>query len=150
MRMTKDTKPRLYFTCPIKAAYMAEYHGLDFEAIDYRTDICEPVETKELLDFDYYLVCQRYPSKNKIYLKKGSEFIIDATKGDLINYKSRSGKNQITANYLESFLDCEGILKWRLQSQGMNSPKIYKIDARKFSIIMRDNKQFFMPEVEND
>jgi len=51
---------------------------------------------------------------------------------------------------LESFLDYEAILKWRLQSQGMNSPKIYKIDARQFSIIMRDNKQFFMPEVEND
>ena len=142
--------PRYYYTCPIKAAYMSEYHGLDFEAIDYKTDISEPLDTKELLDFDYYLACQQYPDKNKIYLKKGSEFAIVAKKGDLINYKSRSGKNEITATYLESFLDCEAILKWRLQSQGMNSPKIYKIDSRKFSIIMRNNKQFFMPEVEHE
>lgn len=96
----------------------------------------------------------RDESKNRvndrIYVIEESESILEIEKGDLINYKSRSGKNKITATYLESFIDDDGQGKWKLQSQGMNSPKIYRIDQRSCEIIMRANKQFFMPEVEKE
>ena len=148
---------RLYFSCAIKAMYMNHYFGVKFmppanssdceihelveETIMYLREDCENCMKdwkKQLDEVGKFFVV---PESKQIFVQK---------KGDLINYKSRSGKNEITATYLESFVDCEGVLKWRLQSQGMNSPKIYKIDAREFSIIMRDNKQFFAAEVEND
>lgn len=87
---------------------------------------------------------------DRIYAIEESKSIFDLKKEDLINYKSRSGKNKITATYLESFIDDDEQAKWKLQSQGMNSPKIYRIDQRPCEIIIRANKQFFMPEVEND
>jgi len=49
---------RYYYTCPIKAAYMAEYQGMEFEAIDYKTDISESLSTKELLDLLLYSLCE--------------------------------------------------------------------------------------------
>jgi hypothetical protein len=143
VKMTK----RLYYTCAIQALYMQLNFGVDlyFETKDGDVDF-NPQEYADNVD----LWLSGYNGRTKIYIESESEHIFELKKGDLINYKSRSGKNQITATYLESFIDDDGIKKWRLQSQGMNSPKIYKIDARLYSIIMRDNKQFFQTEVEND
>jgi len=163
MEILKMTK-RLYFTCPIKAMYMNHYFGVKFmppansnncevhelaqETIMYLREDCEDCmeNWKKQLD-----------EAGKFFVAPESEHIFKLQKEDLVNYKSRSGKNKITATYLESFVVYESILKWKfqilkwkLQSQGMNSPKIYKIDAREFLIIMRDKKQFFTPEVENE
>jgi hypothetical protein len=156
---------RLYFTCPIKSLYMMKEFGVQFY-IEVKQLISCNLSTGEVdknektiqIDFEEEYLDQILDSfaqiknlESKIYVAAESEHIFfKLQKEDLVNYKSRSGKNKITATYLESFLDCESILKWKLQSQGMNSPKIYKIDAREFLIIMRDNKQFFMPEVENE
>jgi len=149
---------RLYFTCPIKALYMMKEFGVKFECKYTPEEIAEYEPLHKFYDFDE-AACESNTIEDfleiskdfrKIYVAAESERIFKLQKEDLVNYKSRSGKNKITATYLESFVDCESILKWKLQSQGMNSPKIYKIDAREFLIIMRDNKQFFMPEVENE
>lgn len=102
---------------------MAEYQGMDFEAIDYKTDISEPVNTEDLLDFDYYLACQRYPEKNKIYVKKGSEYLVKPKEGDL----TLLDKKEPCFVYKHSL-----------------------IHKHRMSIVVRDSKQFFMPEVEND
>lgn len=110
-----------------------------------RTDGSDEADL-ELVDTGVQDYLSSTSGKENIYVAKESKHIFEPKEGDLINYKSRSGKNEITATYLETFLDDDNIQKWRLQSQGMNSPKIYKIDSRKFSIIMRENKQFFMPE----
>jgi hypothetical protein len=155
---------RLYFTCPIKALYMMKEFGVEFYIEGKQLSSCN-LSTGEVdknektiqIDFEEEYLDQILGSfaqiknlESKIYVTPESERIFELQKEDLINYKSRSGKNKITATYLESFVDCEGISKWKLQSQGMNSPKIYRIDAREFSIIMRDNQQFFISEVENE
>jgi len=128
--------PRYYYTCPIKAAYMVEYHGLDFKAIDYKTDISEPLYIKELLDFDYYLACQQYPKENKIYLKKGSEYLIEPKKGDI----------GIERN-LHSTETCYfGGKYWAYE----NEEKQTTPHQQRVKIIYRDGTEFFMPEVEND
>jgi len=88
---------------------MAEYQGMEFEAIDYKTDISESLSTKELLDFDYYIACAKYPDKNKIYVALQSEHIFRKTTSDICQKVGNS---------------CQ--------------------------IILRGDKQFFEPEVEND
>lgn len=129
---------RYYYTCPIKAAYMAEYHGFDFEAIDYKTDISEPLSTKELLDFDYYLASQTYPKENKIWLKKGSQYLIEPKKGDYILLPD-----------IESFVVVDEVKK--VFDNGNIETVSYQRPFEKGKrIIMRDGKEFFMPEVEND
>lgn len=129
---------RYFYTCPIKAAYMAEYHDFDFEAIDYKTDISEPLDAKELLDFDYYLACQQYPKENKIYLKKGSEYLIQPKKGDYILLPD-----------IEGFVVVDEVKK--VFDNGNIETVSYQRPFEKGKrIIMREGKEFFMPEVEND
>ena len=132
----KITLPQLYFTNPIKALYMMKEFGVNFIAGDqvhYDYSTCLPYTLEHL------------SKREKFYVVKESEHIFEPKERDLINYKSRSGKNKITATYLESFIDDDNQAKWKLQSQGMNSPKIYRIDQKPYEIIMRDGKQFFNP-----
>ena len=117
---------RLYFTCPIKALYMMKEFGVGFileDEEDLRNYLGVGMAQSDH-GFD-----DKIKTKSKFFVEKTSEHIFKLQKEDLLNYKN-----------------CESILKWKLQSQGKNSPKNYKIDAREFLIIMRDNKQFFMPE----
>jgi len=115
---------------------MAEYHGFDFEAINYKTDISEPLYTKELLDFDYYLICQQYPKQNKIYLTKGSEFLLKPETGDI---GIERNLHSTEACYFNGKY-------WAYQNEELQT----KPHQQRVKIIYRDGREFFIPEVEND
>jgi len=97
---------------------------------------------------------EKLPEDNSII--KGNSNLQNALSedGSLVANFHRKAKNLLNAlddtrTQAEPVVDnkMETKLPWKDISE---LPEIYKIDAKEFSIIMRDNKQFFMPEVEND
>lgn len=148
--MTNQIKPRLYYDNPIQALWMQKEFNVEFELQEVKVGILESFKSHPFMTSDAgdkFSVEFAPLLGDRIYVTEESLPIFDVQKGDLINYESRSGKNQITATYLESFIQ-EGEKRWGLQSHGMNSPKIYRIDQRPFSIIMRQGKHFFQPKQE--
>jgi len=120
---------KYYYTCPIKALYMMKEFGIEFYTkvfLDVESDFLEKelgfhLEIRTL----YNKLCQ---VNSKIYVAKESEHIFEPKKHDL-------GINLVFLNSL--YFDG---LDWFIEN----------IKFKNADIIMRGQKQFFMPEVEND
>lgn len=124
--MTDNIKPRLYFTCAIKALYMMKEFGAvcDLDNLDTNKHTAL-VPLSELMALE------------KIYIAPESEEIFLPKEGDRIISNEMIGRIQLfgiqTLNI--NFGSCDCFLRdWE----------------HKILIIMRDNKQFFDCEREND
>lgn len=134
--------PKYYYTCPIKALYMIKEFGVEFETyhqskIDGRpfffkkfndmwvnnVNIDDGDGSVRLVDLLYCKDESKTRVNDKIYVSKESEHIFDPEEGDL----TLLDKKEPCFAYKHSL-----------------------IHKHRMSIIARDNKQFFMPEVEND
>ncbi len=121
-RMSK----RYYYTCPIKALYMMKEFGVkyDFENEESLVRIINTPEIKK----DNFM--------RQIYVAKESEEIFKPRNYDLAGFTRDDGISTI-AQYDEAK---KAFINGSFRILKKYNPKI----------IMRDNKQFFMPEVEND
>jgi len=119
-----------YYICPIKALYMMK----EFEVLFYLHDgessthpfIRNDEDESEIADHELLERCEGY---NKIYIEERSEHIFEPKKGDLAHYDLNGGS---------------GVYQFT------NKPIRWAEGVTNIQIIRRDNKQFFMPEVEND
>lgn len=112
---------RLYYKNPVKALYMMKEFGVNL--IDYKVGY--EIDLYDILD------ALRGYRKGKIYVDKESELIFIPREGDEGRIKTRVGASYLRYN-LKTWIG-HGI-----------TPEIEP------EIIMRDNKQFFSCEVEND
>lgn len=141
---------RYYYTCPIKALYMMKEFGVEFEIenedfeddddgfaepyFDYRLwEIESPETISSLLDV---LDCN-----GRIYIQSESEHIFKPKERDLA--KEVDGDNCGELMVLEG----HGLA---IPCQDGESGGWYVFDNSEIEILKRDNKQFFMPEVQND
>jgi len=119
-----------YYTCPIKALYMMKEFKMfasdKNENLFLRYSLFEP-------DFKLFRILEEL---DKIYVAKESEHIFEPKKHDLAGFTRDDGISTI-AQYDETK---KAFINGSFRILKKYNPKI----------IMRDNKQFFMPEVEND
>jgi hypothetical protein len=128
---------KYYYTCPIKALYMMK----EFEVLFYLDDgessthpfIRNDEDEFEIADHELLKRCEGY---NKIYIEEESEHIFEPRNYDLAGFTRDDGISTV-AQY-------DGAKKAFING----SFRILKKYNPK--IIIRDNKQFFYPEVEND
>lgn len=118
-------KNRRYFTCPIKALYMAKEFGVMYIVGDQAH-----YSYKDFLDHTFNHLNRR----EKFYVATESEAIFEQKKGD-IGIQQEHGYLAIAK--AQEFEDFEA-------TDGSISPSHY------WKIIMRDNKHFFMGELENE
>lgn len=148
MKTTKRlyTVKRLYFTCRIKALYMMKEFGVKFE---WR----QKVKCSEYDIFHEYKVGDLISDELKygkisdaIYVAIESEHIFEPEEGDigLLTEKwSRGEEYYIVERKHWGSLNLKHNYKWFKGKEEVCTTK-------KVEITMRDNTQFFMPEVEND
>jgi hypothetical protein len=143
---------KYYYTCPIKALYMMKEFGVEFETkhqsefngkhffrglgklwvdnIDISGDSIRICSLLYLENNDKTCV------NNKFYVAEESEHIFEPKNYDLAKFTRDDGISTI-AQYDEVK---KAFINGNFRILKKYNPKI----------IMRDNKQFFMPEVEND
>jgi len=130
---------RLYFTCPIKAIYMMKEFGVEFECQHENFDDKDDGFTEPYFDFRFLEIEQPetigtlldyIDNLGRIYVAPESEHIFEPKYWDL----GRCFKRNIIANFIDG--------KWENGT--------VKFDLKTTKIIMRNNIQFFMPEVENE
>lgn len=118
---------KLYYTCPIKALYMMVEFGVEF--VYENEDGIVNLQNLELFAvFDIKSLIDDFKNFGKIYVAKESEYIFEPKEGDYGIIKGRIG-NSFSRFHQDDWVSHAniGILP---------------------SIIMRDVKQFFMPEQE--
>jgi len=113
-----------YYDCPIKALYMMKEFEVKIEGKNL-ADLCINIETLREIGIAY-----NRRKEYKIYVAKESEHIFEPKKGDEGRWLRPIGAHYANHNGEQ----------WVSAGIEPNPPEI----------IMRDNKQFFMPEVEND
>jgi len=139
---------RYYYTCPIKALYMMKEFGVELYIEGKQLSSCN-LSTGEVdknekiiqIDFEEEYLDQILGSfgeirnlESKIYVKVGSGSIFEPKPYDLRIDNSGDACE---------FQDCH---EWIAYNEfRSNNPKNHNP-----KIIMREGKQFFMPEVEND
>jgi hypothetical protein len=113
---------KYYYTCPIKALYMMKEFGLFIYDKNKALFICyEP-------EFSLSKLLKVIEKLGKIYVPKELEHIFEPKKGDEGRWLRPIGAHYANHNGEQ----------WVSAGIEPNPPEI----------IMRDNKQFFMPEVE--
>ncbi len=122
--MTKDTKPRLYFTCPYKALYMQEHFNIKLMPQELFGIISNVFGTYEEGDD---LKIKILPHFDKVYVAPESEEIFEPKDRDF-GISSRGA--------IQTIYDSEN--GWVSVANGAWSGSI-----QSSKIIMRDNKQFF-------
>ena len=129
---------RLFYTCPIKALYMMQEFGVEFEAeedgefYDFREWGVNSETINELLDdFGKY-----YPEK--IYVKKESESIFKPKDRD-VSVDLKGFQPEVFSYEIPSILYPKGA--WTLGHRMRGADRL----ATKF----RDGKHFFAPENES-
>ena len=147
--------PKYYYTCPIKALYMMKEFGVEFETyhqskIDGRpfffkkfndmwvnnVNIDDGDGSVRLVDLLYCKDESKTRVNDKIYVSKESEHIFEPKEGDI----------GIERN-LHSVDTCYfGGKYWAYENEERRSTP----HQQRVKIILREGKQFFMPEVEND
>jgi hypothetical protein len=138
-------KNRRYFTCPIQALYMMKEFRVKFEMRHTPEQIrdCDLQEEDIFYPFDHLDIRQpehieslveEFENVKKIYVSLESEAIFEQKKGD-IGIQQDNGYLAIAE--AQEFEDFEA-------TDGSISPSHY------WKIIMRDNKHFFMGELENE
>lgn len=136
---------RYYYTCPIKALYMIKEFGVEFEIVNedeededeaqpYFDFRCWEIESPETIN----TLLDVLDCGGRIYVKYESAYIFEPKEGDIgfCNLDNIYGGTRIAPI---SF-DLGG---WKATGH------MWEV-AKNPKIIFRDNKQFFMPEVEND
>lgn len=139
-------KNRRYFTCSIQAIYMAKEFGVKFEMRHTPEQIrdCDLQEEDIFYPFDHLDIRQpehieslveELENVKKIYVALKSEAIFEPNEGDWGVIKEMPRR----------FVVFNGVNEWKEKHGGGYRTGI---DASK--IIMRDNKHFFMGELENE
>lgn len=142
-----ENKPRRYFTCPIQAAYMKQTFAVEFENEFGHKPINFPIILKYKLEDDKY-------ECGKIYVTAESEAIFKIRRKDLIEYvKGRREEEpifsgiKILARFSNFVINAPEQL---LEDVGKHYFGVVYDDQINISkIIMRDQKHFFMGELEN-
>jgi hypothetical protein len=111
---------RYYYNSPIKALYMMKEFGVKYD-FENEENLIRIIKTPEI---------RRDNFMRKIYVAKESEHIFEPKKRDEGRWARPVGAHYANHNGEQ----------WVSAGIEPNPPEI----------IMRDNKQFFMPEVEND
>jgi hypothetical protein len=136
--------PRYYYTCPIQALYMMKEFGVRFE-IEADKEAYEffGIE-KDFIPFTNLLIGNLDSigdlnlNLGKIYVAKESEHIFKLKEGDIVSDGELFGKLCSKSPY-------EARSAFSIDDEG--GTRVCK--DSELEIIMRDNKQFFMPEVED-
>lgn len=151
MKTTKRlyTAKRLYFTCPIKALYMMKEFGVKFEwrqkvkASEYdifhdwgKTELHTGHTVDDFID--------EVKWSNQIYVAVESEHIFEPKEGDLDADGFSFTKVMPVENHMTGKIDYYTDACWLVKIEEFTRSK------EKSKTIFRDNKQFFMPEVENE
>jgi len=143
MKTTKRlyTAKRLYFTCPIKAIYMAREFGVKFILEDEEqlrsflgVGLSEEKETFE----------EKLRIKSKYFIAKESEHIFQPKEEDLDADGFSFTKVMPVVNHMTGKIDYYTDACWLVKIEEFTRSK------EKSKTIFRDNKQFFMAEVENE
>lgn len=117
---------RYYYTCPIKAAYMAKEFG-----VRYNVKVKGGSEWVTFRPYDMTVSKYVDQVRTNFYVAKESEEIFKQKPDDFVWYKRKySFSNVVKINKEESDMT------WN--------------EDFEYKIIMRDNKQFFEAEKEND
>jgi hypothetical protein len=135
---------RLFFTCPIQALYMQLNFGvgLYFETKNGDVDF-NPQEYADNVD----LWLSGYNGRTKIYVESESEHIFEPKEGDVVKKDALDQGlfHHVSVNWI-SKIDRD---KGSFYTKNFSANQQW-IGNRAGEIIMRDNKQFFQAEVEND
>jgi hypothetical protein len=145
---------RIYYTDPIKAAYMSKEFGVRFSKeniIDDKTYIFWQINPMFTI-FSNDTVTLELIDKHcvKLYVAKESEGIFNIKAGDFVTNSFKQGKSRHChgfAGHPNGLSDTSIAVTTPERHNG----KTYFVEnISELSIIMRDNKQFFMGEIEND
>jgi hypothetical protein len=117
---------RYYYNSPIKALYMMREFGVKYD-FENEEGLIQIIKTPKI---------KRDNFMRKIYINKESEHIFEPKNYDLAGFTRDDGISTV-AQYDEAK---KAFINGNFRILKKYNPKI----------IMRDNKQFFMPEVEND
>jgi len=121
---------RYYYTCPIKTAYMNHEFGvITYVELSIESEIYKYF-IKDWNHRELKLDPKEKHYRDKYYVAKESEHIFEPKKGDEGRWLRPIGAHYANHNGEQ----------WVSAGIEPNPPEI----------IIRDNKQFFMPEVEND
>lgn len=126
------TTKRLYYTCPIKALYMMKEFEVKIEQLVNYSELPRKfidVSIKEMIDDILPYFNPKYEMQNRLYTKKESEHIFEPKHLDYRMSQFDSGGYKSVSMYL-------------MQN---GNHQLYKTE-----IILRNGKQFFSPEVENE
>lgn len=148
------TNKRLYFTCPIKVLYMAREFGVKFECKYTPEEIAEHEPLHEFYDFNEAAcesntiedLLENLKNFRQIYVATESEHIFEPEEGDigLLTEKwSRGEEYYIVERKHWGNMNFKHNYKWFKGKEEVCT-------TNKVEITMRENKQFFMPEVENE
>jgi hypothetical protein len=143
---------KLYYDCPIEAAYMAMNFGVKLYCMHTDEQMSEYDLTEAQRNFDWFHACFCEGSEeiemisdaikymenisDKIYIHPDSLSIFEAMEGDLYQIKCSIG------DYKDNPL-----VEYHIYNAGLFAGKVL-LGFRDFKIIQRDNKPFLMPEVE--
>lgn len=125
---------RLYYTCPIKAAYMSEYFGVEMSYLFCDADSWQEYKSTERLgafEIDKYFSEDRATLDGRIWVSDEWNDFFEPKEDDVFSYKMFG---QIKTYILPEHQD----------------GKEWAKECSEIKVIMRDNKQFFMPEGEDE
>jgi len=128
---------RYYYDCPIKAAYMSHKFGvITYVELSIESEIYDKCFIKDWNHKELKLDPKEKHYLDKYYVAEESQKIFKPRNYDLAGFTRDDGISTI-AQYDEAK---KAFINGNFRILKKYNPKI----------IMRDNKQFFMPEVEND
>jgi len=139
---------RYYYTCPIKALYMMKEFNVKFvDEVGYNFEDWRVDRDGINVITDLTRLFTTYP---RVYVAKESEGIFNIKAGDFVTNSFK----QYQSRHCHGFACHPNGLSdtsIAITTPERHNGKTYFVeDISELSIIMRDNKQFFMPEVEND
>lgn len=151
---------KLYYTCPLQAAYMAKHYKVKLYAVHSDEQMCEYDLTEEQRNFNWFDACSCEGTaeiemiseaveyieniSGKIYIDNASMPIFEPQAGDII-----TGNEGPAMVHLEKTYYSPGSKEANI-TQVLISSATYLCETGEIKIIQRDNKPFIMPQVEND
>lgn len=136
---------RYYYICPIKAAYMSKEFGVNFKQWLYpsvhstKVELCDVSFLDIVREIEYSEEDTKEGKfRNRYIVARISESIFEPKKADFILLPD-----------IESFVVIDEVKKV-FDNGNIETVSYQRPFEKGKQIIMRDNKHFFMPEVEND
>lgn len=136
--------PRYHYTCLIKALYMMKEFGVKIKQLDNYPELPQgfvDISFEDMRDDILPYFNPRFEKENRLYVCEESEHIFEPKIKDF-------AKSLISDVVGEIFSKSPYESRVALAKIDEEEGFIYR--DSEIQIIMRDNKQFFMPEVEND